>query len=63
MIEITHEELDPVAIKFFMRGHDMQVINDWSPSMGSLSGIVVDGESGVLKGGADPRRDTYAIGR
>ena len=45
------------------RGHDMRVIDDWSPSMGALSGIVVDGESGVLKGGADPRRDTYAIGR
>ena len=45
------------------RGHDIHVINDWSPSMGSLSGIVVDGETGVLKGGADPRRDTYAIGR
>ena len=45
------------------RGHEMRVINDWSPSMGALSGIVIDGESGVLKGGADPRRDTYAIGR
>ena len=45
------------------RGHGMQSIDDWSPSMGALSGIVVDQESGTLKGGADPRRDVYAIGR
>jgi gamma-glutamyltranspeptidase len=38
-------------------------MNDWSPAMGAMSAIVVDHESGVLKGGADPRRDTYAIGR
>jgi gamma-glutamyltranspeptidase len=31
--------------------------------MGALSGIVVDREAGALKAGADPRRDTYAIGR
>ena len=45
------------------RGHDLAIINDWSPSTGSLSGIVVDQVAGVLKAGADPRRDTYAIGR
>jgi gamma-glutamyltranspeptidase/glutathione hydrolase len=46
------------------RGHDVAVRNDWEPmSMGVLSAIVVDHESGVLTGGADPRRDTYAIGR
>ncbi|MCH7604293.1 MAG: gamma-glutamyltransferase [Planctomycetes bacterium] len=45
------------------RGHKMQSINDWSPSMGALSGIVVDQETGTLKGAADPRRDAYAIGR
>lgn len=45
------------------RGHDLRAMNDWSPAMGAMSAIVVDHESGVLKGGADPRRDTYAIGR
>ena len=45
------------------RGHDMHVIDDWSPNMGALSGIVVDQVSGALKAGADPRRDTYAMGR
>ena len=46
------------------RGHDVEVADDWQPmSMGVMSAIVVDQESGILKGGADPRRDTYAIGR
>jgi gamma-glutamyltranspeptidase/glutathione hydrolase len=45
------------------RGHELKVLDDWSPGMGSVSAITVDHESGVLKGGADPRRDTYAIGR
>ena len=46
------------------RGHDIAVQDDWERmSMGVLSGITVDGDSGVLMGGADPRRDTYAIGR
>ncbi len=43
-------------------GHDIAVKDDWERmSMAVLSAIVV--EDGVLKGGADPRRDTYAIGR
>ncbi len=43
-------------------GHDVAVKDDWERmSTAVLSAIVV--ENGVLKGGADPRRDTYAIGR
>ncbi len=45
------------------RGHDLRVLDQWSPSMGALAGIVVDQASGALMAGADPRRDTYAIGR
>ena len=53
------------------RGHDVKVMDDWTvlmppkttDAMGALSAILVDQESGVLKGGADPRHDTYAIGR
>ena len=46
------------------RGHDVRRVADWEPmDMGVMSAIVVDSESGVLSGGADPRRDTYAIGR
>lgn len=45
-------------------GHDVRVVRDWEPmSMGVPATIVVDPDTGVLSGGADPRRDTYAIGR
>jgi gamma-glutamyltranspeptidase/glutathione hydrolase len=43
------------------RGHDVAVIEDWSWLVGGGQGIMRDGDSGVLQGGADPRRDGYAI--
>ena len=45
------------------RGHDLQTIDGWHPSLGGVAAVVVDQATGVLKGGADPRRDAYAIGR
>ena len=52
-----------VVAELSSRGHDARLTADWSPAMGALSAIVVDQESGVLVSGADPRRDTYALGR
>jgi gamma-glutamyltranspeptidase/glutathione hydrolase len=43
------------------RGHQVNVIEDWSWVMGGGQGIVRDPDAGVLQGGADPRRDGYAI--
>ena len=45
------------------RGHDVEVSGDWEAVMGSVKAIEIDQESGVLKAGADPRRDAYAVGR
>ncbi|HJO60333.1 MAG TPA: gamma-glutamyltransferase, partial [SAR202 cluster bacterium] len=45
------------------RGHHVEYIDDWSPSTGAMSCIVVDQDTGALSAGADPRRDAYAIGR
>ena len=45
------------------RGHKVEVWDDWSPRLGSLNVILLDRERGILSGGADPRRDAYAIGR
>ncbi|MCH8087201.1 MAG: gamma-glutamyltransferase family protein [Chloroflexi bacterium] len=57
---IPRETVDELA----RRGHDIEVVEDWSRTfMSSLSSIVVDQESGMLMGGADPRRDTYVMGR
>ncbi len=56
-------DADTLAV-LSQRGHDIAVQDDWERmSMAVLSAIVVDQTSGVLIGGADPRRDTYAIGR
>jgi gamma-glutamyltranspeptidase/glutathione hydrolase len=42
-------------------GHDVRVLEDWSWVVGGGQGIARDPESGALSGGADPRRDGYAI--
>jgi gamma-glutamyltranspeptidase/glutathione hydrolase len=44
------------------RGHQIDLVGDWSPVAGGAQGITVDEESGSLMGGADPRRDGYALG-
>ncbi len=44
------------------RGHRFNYLGDWSPGVGGGQGIMVDAESGAFMGGADPRRDGYALG-
>lgn len=44
------------------RGHHVRLIDDWSFLVGGGQGIMIDPDSGVLMGGADPRRDGYALG-
>jgi len=43
------------------RGHEVQVLDDWTPFVGGGQGILIDPESGAFFGGADPRRDGYAL--
>ena len=44
-------------------GHRVTVVGDWDGVMGSSQAIRCDRAQGVLRGGADPRRQAYAIGR
>ncbi|MFB3816539.1 MAG: gamma-glutamyltransferase family protein [Candidatus Methylomirabilales bacterium] len=44
------------------RGHVVRTLPDWSWVVGGGQGVWVDPQSGTLFGGADPRRDGYAIG-
>jgi gamma-glutamyltranspeptidase/glutathione hydrolase len=44
------------------RGHDLHVLDDWTAQVGGGHGVAIDPESGVMTGGADPRRDGAAIG-
>ncbi|MBI9083712.1 MAG: gamma-glutamyltransferase [Desulfobacterales bacterium] len=45
------------------KGHDVQVTKGYAEIMGSSQTIMIDRENGVLKAGADPRRQAYAIGK
>jgi len=61
---VQMEERFPVHLRRALGdlGHEVDVIEAWSGSVGGAQGIVLDRDSGVLQGGADPRRDGYAIG-
>ena len=52
--EATRQELG-------RRGHQINVLDDWSWVVGGGQGIARDAESGALMAGADPRRDGYAL--
>jgi gamma-glutamyltranspeptidase/glutathione hydrolase len=43
-------------------GHKVAWWSDWTWLAGAVCTIVADQETGVLKGGADPRRPSYAVG-
>ena len=44
------------------RGHDIEALPDFSAIVGGAQGIAIDPDSGAMMGGADPRRDGYALG-
>jgi gamma-glutamyltranspeptidase/glutathione hydrolase len=43
------------------RGHQINVLDDWSWVVGGGQGLARDPDSGALMAGADPRRDGYAL--
>jgi gamma-glutamyltranspeptidase/glutathione hydrolase len=45
------------------RGHKIEQWADWEALTGGMCAIKVDRERGALFAGADPRRESYAIGR
>lgn len=44
------------------KGHSFNLLGDWSAGVGGGQGIMVDPQNGTFMGGADPRRDGYALG-
>jgi gamma-glutamyltranspeptidase/glutathione hydrolase len=44
------------------KGYEVKVVAPWEPMMGGAEAILQDPRSGVFMGGADPRRDGYAMG-
>ena len=43
------------------KGHDVTVMDDWTPFVGGGQGVMVDPDSGAFFAGADPRRDGYGM--
>ncbi|MEZ4521165.1 MAG: gamma-glutamyltransferase [Thermomicrobiales bacterium] len=62
--EIAMESRVPESVRAELTelGHEIRLLDDWSPVVGGGQGIMIDPESGAFGGGADPRRDGYAIG-
>jgi gamma-glutamyltranspeptidase/glutathione hydrolase len=44
------------------KGHDLVRWPDWTWRAGAVCTIFADERTGVLSGGADPRRPSYAVG-
>ena len=51
-----------VGEKLVKLGHKLDWWPGWTQGAGGLCGIMVDREKGILLGGADPRRESYALG-
>lgn len=54
---------DGIVDDLVRRGHAVEMMQNWSQTMGHAQAIWIDREQGVLHGGADPRGDGLAIGR
>lgn len=61
-LDIEARVPDAVRAELTRLGHDVRVVDAWSPVVGGGQGIMLDPESGARLGGADPRRDGYALG-
>ena len=51
-----------VIKKLMDMGHDVNIFPDYTFECGGISVVLVDRERGLLMGGADLRRENYAIG-
>jgi gamma-glutamyltranspeptidase/glutathione hydrolase len=61
-LEIETRIPEDVRDELTRRGHDLQLLGEWSHLVGGGQGIIIDPDTGARMGGADPRRDGYAIG-
>ena len=61
-VEMEERFSPEVRAKLAHRGHQIDVVEPWSRGVGGAQGIMVDQKAGSFSGGADPRRDGYAMG-
>jgi len=63
--EIIMETRVPEEVRYDLThlGFDLDTrVGEWSMSVGGVQGIIIDHETGWIEGGADPRRNGYALG-
>ncbi len=61
-VDLETRILREVRAELGERGHQLNLLGDWSAQVGGGQGIMIDPETGSFMGGADPRRDGYAVG-
>lgn len=63
-LNVQMEERFPISVQEFLygSGHELEIIDAWSMSVGGAQGIMADQGNGTFQGGADPRRDGFALG-
>ena len=61
-MQIEARVREDVRAALMERGHLLEVQENWTAAVGGMQGVRIDPENGTLSGGADPRRDGYAIG-
>ena len=61
---VVMEERFPYHVRAALaaKGHDIELAEPFSTTVGGAQGIMVDQDSGTFQGGADPRRDGIALG-
>ena len=62
-LEIEDPIPDAVAGELAGRGHDVERVAGYTAKMAGVCAIRLDVESGIMEGGADPRRQSRAMGR
>lgn len=56
--------IDPSTVaELERRGHNVEIWDEWDVKAGNLAAIEIDHERGILRAGADSRREGYAIAR
>ena len=62
LVDVETRIGEDVLQELSLKGHRLNRLGPWAADVGGGQGIMVDPESGGFMGGADPRRDGYALG-
>ena len=62
-VELEGRISSEAAAELERRGHKVEWLSDWGYRAAGLCGVLVNQEFGTLIGAADPRADSYAVGR